>query len=431
MSAIGSAMLANGVIDRRRLWEAPTWVGFIFVAFIVPQAIHIESSGIGDSLDAWLAWYYIAGCLVAFWWGFETTKRKALRSSTRESRPISDGPLVVKTTVMLALGAASLSKINEMSSAQGHGTSWTGVITLYYLIFQCIFMALSIAVTRWLATGRRAWMVIGSTAAALAFIAIAANAKRSLTAEVFFIAGASLFFLRSWTPPRSSVLALMVFGTVLVHQVGPIRDYVKSGNGNAFQAVLEGVPFEQFAYFAPGKAPELTQGLVDIYRYRQHGRWTGPAPLWNRIVHQYVPAFLLGQEVKASLKVALPNENYDRLDRFDWHGATRTGFSDSFRSYSVFGVLVFAFLGWLMSILYVKACAGSHWAIFLYPLLINDSMFAITESTSRFFSGGFFVALVGVLLFWRPTVGTSKYRFRLSQQHLGAPTAKPLDGWRP
>lgn len=423
MSGVGTVMLASGIIDRKRLWEAPTWVGFIFVAFIVPQAIHIESSEIGGTLDAWLAWYYIASCLIAFWWSFEATKRKAMRSSTRESCPVSDGPLVVKTVVILGLGAVSLSKINEMSSAHGHGTSWTGVITFYYLIFQCIFMALSIAATRWLTTGRRIWMVIGSTAAALALIAIAANAKRSLTAEVFFIVGASLFFLRGWTPPRASILALMLFGTVLVHQVGPIRDYVRSGNGNAFQAVLEGVPFEEFAYLTPGKAPELTQGVVDIYRYRQHGRWTGPAPLWNRMVHQYVPAFLVGREVKASLKVDLSKENYDRLDRFDWHGATRTGFSDTFRGYGVFGVLMFALLGWLMSMLYVSAYTGSQWALFLYPLLINDSMFAVTESTSRFFSGSFFVALVAVLLFWRPATRSSRYRARSRHHRLRAPVA--------
>jgi hypothetical protein len=287
-----------------------------------------------------------------------------------------------------------------MTEGAGIHGSTTGIITLFYLIFQCIFMALAIATVRWLATGRRIWAIFGAIAITLGLIAIAANAKRSLTAEIVFVLGASLFFLRGWVPPRTVMAALMIFGTVLVHQVGAIRDYVRAGNGTAFEAVVAGVPFENFAYFNPGKAPELTQGVVDIYRANETGQLDGPAFLWNRMVHQYVPAFIVGRDIKEGLKIDLPGYYNDGLDIFDWYGATRTGFSDTYTGYGIFGVLVFALLGMIMGKLYVNARSGVPWALFLYPLLINDSMFAITESSARFFSGGFFVICVTIFLFW-------------------------------
>ncbi len=401
MAAIGLAMLANGILRPGRLWEAPTWVGFIFVAFIVPQAIYIERSGTGEVLDAWFAWLYITGCLAAFWGAFVHAKTHPPRRIFRLHSPLDDGQLVIRALVVLGLGAISLLKVRQIAAADELGTAWTGVVTFFYLIFQFIFMALSIAAVRWLKTRRTVWIVIGAAAFVLALIAIGANAKRSLTAEVVFIAGASLYFARGWVPPRTLVVAAMVMGTVLVHQVGPIRDYVKAGYGTAFDAVWAGVPFENFAYFNLQKAPELTQGVVDIYRADQTGRLDGPAFMWNHLVHRYVPAFIVGRSTKEGLKFTLPGDYRDGLDRFNWNGATRTGFSDTYTGYSIFGVGVFGFIGWLMGTLYVRARAGAQWALFLYPLLINDSMFMITESTARFFSGAFFVVLVTIFLFWR------------------------------
>lgn len=405
MVAVGFMMVANGIIRQNRLWEAPTWVGFIFVSFMVPQAIHIETTGTGEEIGSWFSWYYITGCLTAFWWAFGASKRRAAGSVLRLRDQMLDNQLAARAAVVLILGAVALTKIREVTAVEeyfGH-VQWSGTIALFYLIFQCIFMALAIAMVRWLATGKKIWAIFGSIALALAVVAIAANAKRSLTAEIVFIIGSSLFFARAWVPPRAVIVTAMIFGTVIVHQVGPIRDYVRAGYGNAFDAVVAGVPFESFAYFNPGKAPELTQGVVDIHRANETGQIVGPALLWNKMVQQYVPAFLVGADIKDSLKVDRSAFYEDEFHIFDWRGATRTGFSDSYVSYSVFGVLVFALIGSIMGKLYVKARNGVPWALFLYPLLINDSMFAVTESTTRFFSGGLFVVFVTIFLFWRST----------------------------
>lgn len=411
MAAVGIVMMANGLVWKRRLWEAPTWVGFIFVSFIIPQALYIEKSGTGEQIASWFSWYYITGCLIAFWWSFNAAKRRQLRIIAPPHDHLIDSRLTWRAALLLILGALSLIKIRQFTTLEEHSSQWTGVVTLYYLIFQLIFVSLSVSLVRWLSTKKKIWKIFAIVALTLAIISILANAKRSLTAEVVFVIGATLFFLRGWAPKRTITLVTMLLGTVLVNQIGPVRDYIRAGNGSALDAALAGVPFEEFVYFNMDKAPELTQGVADIYDANRTGQIYGPALLWNKMVHQYVPAFLVGSRFKESLKIEFSSNLGDGLHEFSWFGATRTGFSDSYKSYNIFGVFVFSVVGGIMGVLYARAISGEQWALFLYPLLINDSMFTITESTSRFFSGGFFLMIVTVFLFWKlnPIVNQRQY----------------------
>jgi len=405
MTFVAAAMFVRGVIWTNHFWEAPTWVGFIFLAYLTPQAIYIERTGTFEQLEGWIAWQYITLCLAAFYIGFYRAKKRWVSVGILQKQPVADKRLLRRATIILLLGAVSLLRVREMAAAEELGSQWTGAITFFYLLFQCIFMALAVGVMRWLDGYRTIWLILVIGALALAAIAIGANAKRSLTVEVFLVFGILIYMIKGWTPPRMLLISVMVFGTFLMHQIGAVREYVYSGQGNAFQAVAAGVPFQKFNYFEPKKAPELTQALVDIYRARQGVDFDGPVFLWNRMVHQYVPAFLVGQDIKDGLKIQTKREYLDGFDNYNWFGATRTGFSDTFSGYWFFGALMFALIGWIMGRLYMVALYQVPWALFLYPLLVNDAMFAITESTARFFSGGFFVLLISLFLFYRPKFG--------------------------
>jgi Kef-type K+ transport system membrane component KefB len=116
MAVVGLAMVSYGLMDMRRLWEAPTWVGFIFVSFILPQAIYIETSGVGSQIESWFAWYYITICLIAFWWGFNFAKRRMPRPAFPRLNRRQDNRLAVRSLVLLVLGAASLFKIRQMTA---------------------------------------------------------------------------------------------------------------------------------------------------------------------------------------------------------------------------------------------------------------------------------------------------------------------------
>ena len=402
MVTVAATMFARGIVWSRLFWEAPTWVGFIFLAYLVPQAIYIERDGTFDSFEGWVAWNYITLCLVAFHVGFLWARKKKVSANRLSMIPIQDKQLLWRAAFVLFLGAVSLIRVREMAVAAELGSQWTGAITFFYLIFQCIFMALAVGIMRWLDGYRTVWLVIVIGALVFAAIAIGANAKRSLTAEVFLVLGVLAFFIKGWTPPRTLLLATMVCGTYLMQQIDTVREYVAAGHGNAFQAVAEGVPFQNFNYFEPTKAPELTHAVIDIYRARQGFDYDGPVFLWNRMVHQFVPAFLVGQDIKDGLKIQRNREYMHGFDSYNWFGATRTGFSDSFAGYWHFGALMFALIGWIMGRLYKYAILGVRWAMFLYPLLVNDAMFMVTESTARFFSGAFFVVIITLFLFYRP-----------------------------
>lgn len=399
VTIVSLAMVANGLLRRSKIWAAPTWVGFIFVAYLLPQAIYIEKSEFSEAMNANNAWLYISFCLAAFWLSFELAARPvSSRAQRSELTRIDKTQLLVRGAIVLSLGLFSMVQLRSMNT-ESLGSQWTGIATAYYLLFSCIFLALCIAAIRFLKTREIEWLIFFGIALVIALASIASNAKRSLSAEIFFVIFISVYFVRRWIPPRAVILAFMVLGTVVVHQVGSIRAYIEDGRGTAFDAVREGVPFERFVYFNLERAPEMTQALSDIDLVNQTGEIVGPAPLWNKLVHQYVPAFLLGREFKESMKVEIAFGDDPMFETFDSKGATRTGFSDSYRAYGFLGFIMFVLIGWIMGWLFQRAMVGQEWAMFLYIGLLNDSMFAITEATSRFFSGGVFVALIALFLF--------------------------------
>ncbi|MBL4811871.1 MAG: hypothetical protein JKX69_05800, partial [Rhodobacteraceae bacterium] len=307
------------------------------------------------------------------------------RARRRPIKPVNETVLIIGTILIATIGLLAMRKVGNLTAVLDLGRQWTGVITLYYLLMQSVFFALALSVLRYYKTKKTIYLIIGGVVLLAIVSIIGGNVKRHMIAEVAIIFVGARFFLRYKQPSRGLVLAGLVMGTLVLHQVGPVRQYIADGRGNALEAVADGVLTENFAYFNMEESPELTQALVDVYAANQVGKLEGPAELWNSFVHQYIPSFLFGRTFKNSLMVdSNTATTLLNLDRFTRLGATRTGFSDSFRGYSVFGSLFFLGLGFFLGLLYSLALSGRLWAQFYYLVLLNDGLFTLTESTVRF-----------------------------------------------
>lgn len=406
MTATAVGIAVWGFVHTTRIFLYPVGVALLFMAWVVPQAIHIESSGLGEIHDAHLTWAYATLCLIATAAGF----RAGIRHGPLSWRPaLAVRPLLGGTVALVGLGGFCALKVYGMAEADDLGTEWTGVITAYHLGAQTLIYAFALSWLIYLRTGRPIFLAVMGMALLFVVPGLMAGVKRNVVFELAFVFAAGLHFARGVRLNRLALVAACIFGTVLVHQVGAVRHYVYEGHGNAVQAVVSGVLFERFEYFNLDRAPELSQAVSDIAIYNETMRFDGFAHHWNKLVHQYVPAFLLGQKTKDSLKVDVMGGYGDAAAGvYSSPGATRTGFSDSFRGFWWFGTVIFLVIGWVFGRLYNSSLDANLPAQFYYLVLFSDGLLAITESTMRFVSQIPFLLLATMPIFVFATHGRSR-----------------------
>jgi hypothetical protein len=384
MTGIAAGIAAWGFVRTSRIFLYPVGVALLYMAWVVPQAIHIESSGLGEFHDAHLTWAYATLCLIATVAGFWAGIRHGALSWCPA---LAVRPLLGGTVALLVLGGFSALKVYGMAEADDLGTEWTGAITAYHLGTQPLIYAFALSWLIYLRTGRPVFVAVMGIALLFMAPGLMAGVKRNVIFELAFVFAAGLHFARGVRLNRLALVAACIFATVLVHQVGAVRHYMNEGHGNAVQAVVSGVMFERFEYFNLERAPELSQAVSDIAIYNENRRFDGFAHHWNKLVHQYVPAFLLGRETKDNLKVDVMGGYGDATANVYFsRGATRTGFSDSFRGFWLFGTVIFLVIGWVFGRLCTSSLDGNLPAQFYYLVLFSDGLLAITESTTRFIS---------------------------------------------
>jgi hypothetical protein len=373
-----------------KLFHFTNLAALLYLSFLIPQAIAVDSASVGRLYGASNVWWYMLLCLLMIAVGFSATMRQSQRKArSRPPKVVDEKRLQFGAVALLLVGAASSLRVSQMATSATLGNQWTGEITLWYLLMQCVFFSLAISLLRFFKTKKKLYAVVGCASLALVLMMVGLNAKRHMIAEVALIFAGIWVFIYRRPIPRPLMLIGILIGTVLIHQVGSVRQYIKEGRGNTFEAIVRGVPFERFEYFNldARNAPEVTQAVVDIHAANFSNAIEGPAELWNTVVHQYVPGFIVGPAVKESMKMQSNRAIVDLgLDSFTRPGATRTGFSDTYRSFWIFGSVMFLGIGAIMGILYGYASQGRVWAQFYYIILLNDALISITESVSRFYA---------------------------------------------
>jgi hypothetical protein len=114
---------------------------------------------------------------------------------------------------------------------------------------------------------------------------------------------------------------------------------------------------------------------------------------WNALVFSYVPAQLVGQDLKQSLYLPLSNLAFNQYYYTPPQGSTPTGLSDAFQSFWYFGCLEFFLIAFVMQKLWWAARDGSQMAQLLYMLLPAQAMQAITHDTHHFVGPWVHIAL--------------------------------------
>lgn len=398
-------MALRGIMGGRTIFEYPTLAAMMGLAWIVPQGIELESVPYSPYASG-AFWLYVTACFAFLMWGFRlghrVKKRRIARSQDRGLPSFRIKRLLIAAAALTATGQMAVLQMRGIDTS-AMGGQWTGVITMWALLAKANGFGLCLSILVFARTRSRLALLI----AAVAVLPILQDAFLGVRREALFdlaiLTAGAWYISKDRFPPRSIVIICLLVGTVVLNSVGNIRGQVLPGETSMFSVLVSGELYREFNFFnlGQGSASEVGLAQYDFWYMNETWDWEYGAEYWNRLVHQYVPAFLVGRAIKEGLKIDTLSERLRRgeSEGLFSRGSTRTGFSDSYRSFGLFGVLAFAFIGCLFGVLYAIVVFSGIYGQYLYLVLLAEGLKAITHSTGEFVSSLPFVLIFYFLVF--------------------------------
>lgn len=391
-----------GIVRKGAIFEFPTLTALIGLSWIVPQGMILESSNqISFRSDAF--WWYALGCFVLISIGFEVGRRRARGGGDRKQRDLlpdySTKRLITAAAALTIVGGIATLLVGGVNTSS-MGGQWTGVITFYSLVSKASGLGLCLAMIVFARTKSKVALIIAIISVVPILEAAIFSVRREALFDLVILTAGSWFFVRRTQPPRIAILAAVVVGTIILNTVGTLRQEV-SGGDSLIAELMKTETYSGYNFSSPdqGKANELTQAKADFIYTEQTKDWEYGAEYWNIMIQQYFPAFIFGRDIKDDLKIMTLKERIkqDESAGESFRGATRTGFSDTFRGFGYFGALIFGLIAYLFGRFYANSLIGGTFGQYLYLVLLAEGLKSLTHSTASFFGAIPFV--LGLSLF--------------------------------
>jgi hypothetical protein len=208
--------------------------------------------------------------------------------------------------------------------------------------------------------------------------------RRGTTAEFFFILILAFFFGKGRSLPRWVMLSVMIAMVLMMHSTGKYRSIAQNQGWNA-PMHSQGIEFtENLVEIAQNGGEELRNAVYMIETYDRTLNFDFGLNHWNDLVFNFVPAQLVGRELKESLMIPLPNSVMEVFSYRAKTGSTNSGLVDSFGSFWYFGWVKFFIIGLVMKKIWSAAQRKSFVSQLLYMLLIVKVLHTVTHNTHWF-----------------------------------------------
>lgn len=403
---IASIATVRAVLLGRGLFEFPVAISMLTLAWVIPQGWQLERDSF-DPIELEWFWLYLILCLVCIFVGFAFGRNNTLRrfsgvSPVKNLQRYNQDKLIISAGGLIFFGILNRILIGGQDISE-MGSSWTGVITMYALFTGAIPLGLCLSVLIFAKTGNEVSLVLAIIAAIPMLDTALVGVRREVLFALLITSGGAYYFAKNKMPPRAAVLATFIAGVLILNLAGEMRAFVNSGKGNLIDAFRSEEITKQFDYTQTdrGKASELGLAYYDFRYTSNTGDLEFGANYWNSIANQYVPAFILGRDFKESLMIPTFLRRASSVEEqiaFS-NGSTRTGFSDSFRSFYWLGALIFGIIAYAFGRIYERAKFGGIAAQYFYLTLMASGLKAITHSTAEFFSSLPFLVAISILAF--------------------------------
>lgn len=390
----------RGILGGRSIFRYPTLAALLGLAWVVPQGLDLETRTT-NPYGSEVFWLYVTACFVSlaigFRYGHKVKREQISRAPAREIQRFSNKRLLIAAAGLTALGWFAQFQMRGIDTS-AMGGQWTGIITMWALLDKANGFGLCLAVLVFARTRSLLSLAIAVLAAApLAFSAFF-GVRREVLFDLLALTGGAWYLVNRGYPSRLAVIAALLVGTIFLNNIEDIRGRIISGEESFAEVLVSARTYQDFDFTSrdQGVASEVGLAQYDFRYVNETSRWELGAEHWNHIIHQYVPAFIFGHKFKESLQFSTLSQRIrtGEDNALQSVGSTRTGFSDSYRAFGLYGCLIFAAIGYYFGILYALQISQIVSAQFLYLVLLAEGLKAITHSTSEFLAALPFTLLI-------------------------------------
>jgi hypothetical protein len=408
-----AAMVVGCLRSRNHMYEFPLWAGILALGWFLPQAIGgwFKAGTYPDGAYA-NGMFFAALCMLALWGGFYGGRKlPGSRRSWLDAR-FENKRLFQSGVVLCLIGYYFHWKLTSLPDEVLAQTQWSG-LTVRYLFLASVFAVGFI--TLWLVyLSRRKWMaprflifIVPGLLLLLESAVLAGRRAAMMNLIAYVLIG--LWLVRRMVLPRWVLVCGLVAGMLLINSIGIYRSIMADKEEPLGNRIREAVSAD---YLVRSKVLlEEGGGDFDNYVYlrqvvAEDRRFDWGLAHWNGLVFNYVPAQIVGQELKRALMIPLQDDAKERTKERYGHrfgtGGTVTGYMDAFASFGWMGWVKFAVIGWIMGVLYRHAMRDRFLGQLLYVYMFNAAMHAISHGTQTILVSQwvYFFVLGYPVLYW-------------------------------
>lgn len=367
-------LLGWGMLRPERIYEFPFLTGVITFSFILPQVPGLATESFLPAGAFARTAVFMMLCLLMCWWGW-TGKAKPLSWFRID---FDEGRLLLVAAVLSVAGAYFYFKLSRLPGELTIAVQMTGVPVMYIFFSRLLSYGLAIAV---LCIVRRfSWWSLIILAFDLVFYLdrIVVTGKRAEAIELIMIFALAWWFYRRHAIPRTLVITAIFLGTLSMNSMGDYRAITKANSAPVWEDIRRIDVIGNLSIVLRDGGDEMRNAILRINNTATTLQFDYGKFHWNRLIFNFVPAQLVGGNVKQSFMLPVPTmaRDYDPIV-----GTTETGMADAFQSFWYLGAFKFFILAYLIRRIWVTANQGEFSAQFTYVLSIIPSMHAISHQT--------------------------------------------------
>ncbi len=379
--AVSGLLIIRGLMLKAGLLGYPFLAATVVVGWFIPQAI-----GLIDDLmlppDGYpLTMFYASACLVAVYLGDELAKRPSYLHVVA----YDEKRLLIGAGVLSAVGLLAHSMTFRVDIQLNEQGLTTGLVTILFFFAKLQYFGFGIALL--LLLNRWSWpaltLVLITLNSIMGFVLM--GGRRGPAVDIALISLCTLWFQRRILVPRVALIGGAAIAAIVVNSVGQYRSLVQAMGRLPTLEELFTIDFlGDFNRITEEGFYEVRNAIYYVAAAFETANYDFGLSYWNFLIFSYIPAQVVGADVKAALMFVLRDNPVAAYGYQRHPGTTFTGFADSFTSFSFLGVLVFFAISRLFANWWYRANGGDIRAQALYAVSIATALHGVTHATLWF-----------------------------------------------
>jgi hypothetical protein len=395
--AINVAIVAYYLRGKGRFYQFPFWAGVIALGWFFPQAVGGYLNVMVFPENAYMDGMFFATlCTAALWIGYAVASSKKASKPSWLDAPFDIQKLYWAGAVLCVFGFFFQWKLWSLPEEMLTQAIWSGATVKYRFlasVFKIGFLSLWLIYLNQNRIVAPKLLLFIIPALLMLFSAVVLRGRRAEMMNLVAYLFVSLWFTRRMAVPRWIITTGLIGGIVFINGIGTYRAIMMKNKTDSLSERLSLASNADYLSSIKKNMEKSGSEFKNFIYYRQayvdSGAYDFGCAHWNRFIFNFVPAQIVGRDVKKSLMFKwLENEDprlfaAERYGHARKTGSTSTGYTDAFGSLAWFGFVKFLLVGAIMGTLYRHAMYGSFLGQLLYVYTLGTAMHAISHGTQR------------------------------------------------